>query len=92
MPLVVRRIEPVSVGRKKLVFSDATNLTENNLVHSKEECANRTLSNILRQLANLGNHAVDIFEGLEKESDSLQTRTQDLNKRIVSVEETLKVI
>ena len=54
MPLVVRRIEPVSVGRKKLVFSDATNLTENNLVHSKEECANRTLSNILRQLASLG--------------------------------------
>ena len=54
MPLVVRRIEPVSLGRKKLVFSDATNLTENNLVHSKEECANRTLSNILRQLASLG--------------------------------------
>jgi len=90
MPLVVRRIEPVSVGRKKLVFSDATNLTENNLVHSKEECANRTLSNILRQLASLGQHAVDIFEGLEKESESLQNRTQDLNKRIVSVEETLK--
>ena len=56
MPLVVRRIEPVSLGRKKLVFSDATNLTENNLVHSKEECANRTLSNILRQLASLGQY------------------------------------
>ena len=54
MPLVVRRIEPVSLGRKKLVFSDATNLTEKNLVDSKEECANRTLSNILRQLASLG--------------------------------------
>ena len=59
MPLVVRRIEPVSVGRKKLVFSDATNLTENNLVHSKEECANRTLSNILRQLASLGQYKSD---------------------------------
>lgn len=34
---------------------------------------------------------MDIFEGLEKESESLQNRTQDLNKRIVSVEETLKV-
>ena len=92
MPVYVRRIEPVNVGRKKTVFSDATNVSENNVVESKEECANRTLTNILRQLANLGNHAVDIFEGLEKESDSLQTRTQDLNKRIVSVEETLKVI
>ena len=59
MPLVVRRIEPVSLGRKKLVFSDATNLTENNLVHSKEECANRTLSNILRQLASLGQYKSD---------------------------------
>ena len=35
MPLIARRIEPVSLGRKKLVFNDATNLTENNLVHSK---------------------------------------------------------
>ena len=42
-------------------------------------------------ILSLGQHAVDIFEGLEKESESLQNRTQDLNKRIVSVEETLKV-
>merc|ERR1711962_1052117 len=79
-----------NVGRKKTVFSDATNVSENNVVESKEECANRTLTNILRQLANLGNHAVDIFEGLEIESESLQNRTQDLSKRIVSVEGTLK--
>ena len=91
MPVYVRRIEPVNVGRKKTVFSDATNVSENNVVESKEECANRTLTNILRQLANLGNHAVDIFEGLEIESESLQNRTQDLSKRIVSVEGTLKV-
>ena len=57
-----------------------------------EEAANRTLSNILRQLASLGEHAVDIFEGLENESESLQKRSENLNKRIVSVEETLKVI
>ena len=91
MPLYVRRIEPMNVSRKKIVFTEATNLTENNLVHSKEESANRTLANILRQLANLGEHAVNIFDGLEIESDSLQKRTQDLNMRIVTVEETLKV-
>ncbi len=91
MPVYVRRIDTINVGRKKTLFSDATNLTENNLVHSKEECANRTLTNILRQLASLGNHAVEIFEGLENESDALQKRTQELNNRIVSVEETLKV-
>ena len=91
MPLYVRRIEPMNVSRKKIVFSEAANLTENNLVHSKEESANRTLANILRQLANLGEHAVNIFDGLENESDALQKRTQDLNMRIVTVEETLKV-
>ena len=46
---------------------------------------------VLIYILSLGQHAVDIFEGLEKESESLQNRTQDLNKRIVSVEETLKV-
>ena len=47
---------------------------------------------VLIYILSLGQHAVDIFEGLEKESESLQNRTQDLNKRIVSVEETLKVM
>ena len=45
----------------------------------------------LMYILSLGQHAVDIFEGLEKESESIQNRTQDLNNRIVSVEETLKV-
>ncbi len=61
MPFYLRIIEPVNVGRKQTIFTDATDDDQDNLVQSKEECANRTLTNLIRQLASLGRHADEIF-------------------------------
>jgi hypothetical protein len=74
MPLYMRRIWPIDVGRKYRpesinfhrptdvdVSNDEKNVSSNNLINSKEECANRTLSNIIRQLADLGKKSHEIF-------------------------------
>ena len=53
MPLYLRLVEPINVGRSS---SGGTAL-----VASQEEAANRALANIIRQLASLGKHANDIF-------------------------------
>ena len=83
MPLHTRRTEPIELGRK--YGSGDT------LVKSKEECVNRTLSNIIRQLSTLGKYAVDIFQDLEKETESLGQRTKLLMQRSDKVEENLNV-
>ena len=52
MPLYVRNVDPINVGRS---------VHGPSLVGSQEEVANRTMANIIRQLASLGRHANDIF-------------------------------
>jgi len=54
MPLYLRRVEPVSVGRGHGEMSAGP-------VASQEEAANRALANLVRQMASLGRHAGDIF-------------------------------
>ena len=66
----MRRVWPIDVGRKYSPESEffhqrgesgKTDNNSSNLIHSKEECANRTLSNIIRQLADLGKKSHEIF-------------------------------
>ena len=64
---------------------------EESEVGSKEECANRTMSNLIRQLASLGQHATSIFDGLESIAENIQIRAQELSKRALQVEDLLNV-
>ena len=72
MPLYLRQVWPVAVGRKFTPESstferrdaNAGSSVHDNLVYSKEESANRALANIIRQLADLGKKSHQIFGGL----------------------------
>ena len=92
MPIFLRRIEPVNVGRKQLELTDASQINQDNLVHCKEECANRTLANLIRQLANLGVQANDIFTGLEEAVNVVKQRAEDVGQRATQVADKVKVI
>ena len=61
MPLYLRRVVPVNVGRSVELTGDGTYVHRKCLLDSQEETVNRTLANIIRQLAWLGRHANDIF-------------------------------
>ena len=61
MPVYLRRIEPVNVGRHQGRNEAGAFVNEPALVGSQEEACNRTMANIIRQLASLGRHANDIF-------------------------------
>ena len=92
MPLPLRVIEPISLGRKHVGFTEASNLDEDNTVESKEECANRTLSNIIRQLASLGKFAFDIFDEIEAEICVLNEKAKRLYPRVNQLDETIQVM
>ena len=49
------------------------------------------MSNLIRQLASLGQHATSIFDGLESIAENIQNRAQELSKRAVQVEDLLNV-
>lgn len=71
MPLYLRQVWPVAVGRKYTPESSTFERRDpnsasgvyDNLVYSKEESANRALANIIRQLADLGKKSHQIFGG-----------------------------
>ena len=88
MPLSLRRIEPINVGRKY-----STGIVHDNakLVCCTEETANRTLSNLIRQLASLGEHAAFIFGGLETEANNINDRAKTLKTRVDQVENHINV-
>lgn len=56
MPLYHRQVHPVMVGR---LFDPAD--VEHKVMDSLEDGNNRTLANVIRQLASLGHHAQTIF-------------------------------
>ena len=91
MPLYMRRVEPVNVGRRCGVKQDGTTSTRSELVVSQEEAANRSLANIVRQLAGLGAHADEIFSTLEEEARGVGDRAGALALRIARVTERLEV-
>ena len=92
MPFYLRQLEPVNLGRKVTDLADVLSIGEqNSLVDSKEEYANRTLSNIIRQLASLGRHAGDIFQVLEYEAQILEGRTIALQEKTNQVQAKLEV-
>ena len=49
------------------------------------------MSNLIRQLASLGQHATSIFDGLESIAENIQIRAQELSKRALQVEDLLNV-
>ena len=77
MPLYLRRIWPIDVGRKyypesdtfyrrrpdneKADKDDSTKSDSDKLVDTLEEFSNRTMCNIIRQLADLGKKSHEIF-------------------------------
>ena len=58
MPFYLRQIVPVDVGRN---FAERDEENKHKLVDSQEEAVNRSLANIIRQLASVGAHASDLF-------------------------------
>ena len=84
MPVYQRRIEPSYVGRN---FKSV----KRNLVDSLEELANLNLSNFIRQLGDLGQHATEIFNELETAAQVIKDRAQDLSNRTQKVEERINV-
>ena len=83
MPLVLRSLNPISVGRQ---FSP----DQKKEVESYEELANRTLTNLIRQLATLGQHASDIFSRVESEAGEIQNRAEKLTKRATQVQDQIQ--
>ena len=69
MPLYLRQIWSIDVGRKYRPESvgfhrpteNVVDKTYSNLISSKEECVNRTLANIIRQLGDLALKSHQIF-------------------------------
>jgi len=61
MPLYLRTLWPLDVCRKFYPEGHPYHSDSSNLVGSKEESANRTLANLIRQLADLGRKSQDIF-------------------------------
>lgn len=61
MPIYLRQIEPVNVGRRFVAAHQRFLDSSNSLVTSQEEACNNALANIIRQLSSLGKHASDIF-------------------------------
>lgn len=73
MPLIKRTVQPVHLSRGAAVAG-----TPNEL-----ECVtNHTLSNVIRQLSSLSNHAQDIFSELTEEVTSIFDRTRGLSERV----------
>ena len=91
MPLYLRRIEPINLGSKHVGFTEASTFDENTLVQTKEECANRILCNLMRQIASLGKLANDIFVSIEQEAQVLQQRSKSLTERAGKIEENIQV-
>ena len=89
MPFYLRRIEPLNLGRKVADLTDTE--PKSNLVDTKEEWDNRTLANLIRELACLGRHASDIFEALEYEAKILETRTQVLGQKTRKIQSKVEV-
>ena len=89
MPFYLRRIEPLNLGRKVADLTDTE--PKSNLVDTKEEWDNRTLANLIRELACLGRHASDIFEALTYEAKILETRTQVLGQKTRKIQSKVEV-
>ena len=83
MPLVLRSLNPINVGRQ---FSP----DQKKEVESYEELANRTLTNLIRQLATLGHHASDVFSRVESEAKEIQNRADKLSKRTIQVQDQIQ--
>ena len=82
-------IEPLNLGRKVADLTDTE--PKSNLVDTKEEWDNRTLANLIRELACLGRHASDIFEALTYEAKILETRTQVLGQKTRKIQSKVEV-
>ena len=88
MPLCLRQIEPINVGQKQ---STRTAHDNKFLESSTEETAAITLSNLIQQLASLGQHAADIFERLETEVNNINDHAKILKTRVDTVENHINV-
>ena len=88
MPLFLRRIEPINVGQKQSIRTAHDNTI---LECSAEEAAKIALSNLIQQLASLGQHAADIFERLETEVNNINDHAKILKTRVDTVENHINV-
>jgi len=64
------------------IYGRYMKIHQSNLTESNDEMANRIMTNMIKQLASLGRHANDIFVGLEKEAEFIQSRMLALEPRI----------
>ena len=80
MPFVNRRVEPLYVSNKVLPNGCSTEL---------ENVANNTLANLVRQLANIADHATNIFDEICAESRDIYDRSSRLTIRATRLEEIL---
>ena len=89
MPLSLRQIKPINVGQKQSIRTVHDNTI---LECSAEETAKIiTLSNLIQQLASLGQHAADIFERLETEVNNINNHAKILKTRVDTVENHINV-
>ena len=80
MPLIKREVEPVLVSQVDIGPE----------VKNELECVtNFTLSSIIRQLANLGRHAEDIFGDLYQEALGLCRRADAMSIRVEKLNDTV---
>ena len=89
MPLFLREIKPINVGQKQ----STRTVHDNTILEcSAEETAKIiTLSNLIQQLASLGQHAADIFERLETEVNNINDHAKILKTRVDTVENHINV-
>ncbi|XP_038076386.1 uncharacterized protein LOC119744510 isoform X2 [Patiria miniata] len=72
MPFVSRRVEPLYLSNRTLPNGCSTEL---------ENVANNTLANLVRQLANIADHATGIFDGICSEARDIYDRSCRLRNR-----------
>ena len=80
MPFVNRRVEPIHLSRQALPSGCDTEL---------ENVANNTLANLVRQLADVADHATSIFDGIRAEAAGLFDRSCRLRERADRLREHL---
>ena len=73
MPFNIYEVQPNNVSRISHILSNEPN--------ELESVANQTLTNLIRQISSLGQHASSIFDKLTKDVIKINNRSQILNQR-----------
>ena len=92
MPFVLRQVTPVRLSRRPSSSASTGVCCDDGDDDARQVVTNRTLSACLRQLASLVSLAGDIFGQCQAEAQALNERTQQLRKRLDTVQSAVDAL